>query len=242
MLIGRPSPSFVNSPRVCARLCFPQILRGQHGLVAAGSGANLGLRGAVERSLRPPPLLHRHPIKSGILQEVLLVVRVRPRLDRPIHATDLPVALPPRATRLRTLGQQPVDFRWRSAGRMARLDSTRITRLPPPSRFHVSSSIHGRGKRKISLSRRSSSSFTNRYVATLQREGGREGGGDVLYACILSLLCPPPCLLPSVFSSRGEEKKGEGRRGIRGSSRIRKTGEGKEEEEEDDRQGIPGSE
>lgn len=104
----RPTRVFVRGLRIT--VYFPQILRGQHGLVAAGSGADMGLRGTVERGLRPPPLLHGHPVESRILQKVLLVVRVRARLNRPVHATALPVALPPRATRLRALGHQPVDF------------------------------------------------------------------------------------------------------------------------------------
>lgn len=153
-------PLYIYSPNTCSCQLsayyryFPQILRGQHGLVAAGSGANMGLRGTVERGLRPPPLLHGHPIESRILQEVLLVVRVRARLNRPIHATALPVALPPRATRLRALGHQPVDFHGSNEGeeKRTRLDSNQSPRLfaplVPPS--PLPPPIHG-GKESFSL-------------------------------------------------------------------------------------------
>ena len=177
---------------MCARPTF-QILRGQHRLAAAGSGANLGLRGAVERSLRPPPLLHRHPIEPGVLQEVLLVVRVRPRLHRPIHAADLPVALlPPRATRLRALlfGQQPVDFRWRERGREKR----RIEAAASPSKENPSFEAIVVDRRVTFLCNGSSLSVYHLFFAYSRREEGR--GKD-----------EGECMVDAGYSSWGREKR-----------------------------------
>lgn len=82
---ARPTPQLI----ILYSLIFPQILRGQHSVVAPGSGAGLGLRRPSKRGLRPPSLLHGHQAEPGVLQGMLLAVRLRARLQRPVYAATL---------------------------------------------------------------------------------------------------------------------------------------------------------
>lgn len=71
----------------------------------------MGLRRPSERGLRPPPLLHRHAAEPGVLQGVLLVLRLRAGVRRPVAAVVPPGAAPPRPAGLRGAALGPVGGR-----------------------------------------------------------------------------------------------------------------------------------
>lgn len=89
----------------------PQILRGEHGLLATGNRAGLGLWRPLERSLRPSPLLHSDPAEPSVLQGVLLDVRVRAGIHRAVDVAAAPIAATATAADFRGAALEPVGRR-----------------------------------------------------------------------------------------------------------------------------------